>query len=66
MVLSRLWRIMQAVWLWGVMLGYPRLRVGQVVPACRMMTTQGETTMDILLRRGVVVLAFYYADYTPG
>lgn len=57
---------MQAVWLWGVMLGCPRLRVGQVVPACRMMTTQGETTMDILLRRGVVVLAFYYADYTPG
>jgi peroxiredoxin len=40
--------------------------VGDVAPDFTAMSTSGEVTLSQVLEKGPVVLALYYADFTPG
>ena len=42
------------------------LQVGDKAPDFNARSTLGEITLYRLLHKGPVVLAFYYADFTPG
>ena len=42
------------------------LQVGTAAPDFKAMSTRGEVTLSQALEKGPVVLAFYYADFTPG
>ncbi len=41
------------------------LSVGDTAPAFTAQTTRGETNLVDLTDKGPVILAFYYADFTP-
>jgi peroxiredoxin Q/BCP len=42
------------------------LQVGTAAPDFKAMSTRGEFILSQALEKGPVVLAFYYADFTPG
>ena len=42
------------------------LQVGDAAPDFTAMSTRGEVTLSHALEKGPVVLALYYADFTPG
>lgn len=42
------------------------LQIGDAAPDFTAMSTAGETTLSRVLEKGPVVLALYYADFTPG
>ena len=42
------------------------LQIGDTAPDFTMLSTQGEITLSRVLEKGPVVLALYYADFTPG
>ncbi len=42
------------------------LQVGAAAPDFTAMSTRGQITLSQALKKGPVVLAFYYADFTPG
>jgi len=42
------------------------LQVGDAAPDFTAMSTRGEVTLSQTLEKGPVVLALYYADFTPG
>jgi peroxiredoxin Q/BCP len=42
------------------------LQIGDAAPDFNAMSTNGEVTLSHLLEKGPVVLALYYADFTPG
>ena len=42
------------------------LQLGDVAPDFTVSSTKGPVTLRDLLARGPVVLALYYADFTPG
>ena len=42
------------------------LQIGDVAPDFTAMSTRGEVTLSQVLEKGPVVLALYYADFTPG
>jgi peroxiredoxin len=42
------------------------LQVGAAAPDFTTMSTRGEVTLSQALEKGPVVLALYYADFTPG
>ena len=42
------------------------LQIGDTAPDFTMLSTQGEITLSRVLKKGPVVLALYYADFTPG
>ena len=42
------------------------LQVGDAAPDFTAMSTRGEVTLSQALEKGPVVLALYYADFTPG
>ena len=42
------------------------LQVGDAAPDFTAKSTSGETTLSQVLEKGPVVLAIYYADFTPG
>lgn len=41
------------------------LRVGDMAPDFKATSTAGDITLSALTQQGPVVLAFYYADFTP-
>ena len=41
-------------------------QVGAAAPDFTAMSTRGEVTLSQALEKGPVVLALYYADFTPG
>ena len=41
-------------------------QVGDAAPDFTAMSTRGEVTLSQALEKGPVVLALYYADFTPG
>lgn len=41
------------------------LRVGDMAPDFKAASTAGEITLSEITQKGPVVLAFYYADFTP-
>ena len=41
------------------------LQVGDKAPEFTAISTAGEISLTDLLKKGPVVLAFYYADFTP-
>ena len=42
------------------------LQIGDVAPDFTATSTEGEVTLSKALEKGPVVLALYYADFTPG
>jgi peroxiredoxin len=42
------------------------LQIGDAAPDFTAMSTRGEGTLSQALAKGPVVLALYYADFTPG
>lgn len=42
------------------------LRVGDVAPDFVASSTEGEIELSQVVEKGPVILAFYYADFTPG
>ena len=42
------------------------LQIGDVAPNFTAMSTAGEVELNRVLEKGPVVLALYYADFTPG
>jgi peroxiredoxin len=42
------------------------LQIGAAAPDFTAMSTNGEVTLSRYLKEGPVVLAIYYADFTPG
>lgn len=42
------------------------LQVGDAAPDFTAKSTSGEVTLSQVLEKGPVVLALYYADFTPG
>ncbi len=42
------------------------LQVGDVAPGFQAASTAGEIELSRVLEKGPVVLALYYADFTPG
>ncbi len=42
------------------------LQIGDAAPDFTAMSTRGEVTLSQTLTKGPVVLALYYADFTPG
>jgi peroxiredoxin len=42
------------------------LQRGAVAPDFTAISTRGEVSLSQLLEKGPVVLALYYADFTPG
>ncbi len=42
------------------------LQVGDAAPDFTAMSTRGKITLSQALEKGPVVLALYYADFTPG
>ena len=42
------------------------LQVGDAAPDFTAMSTRGEVNLSQALEKGPVVLALYYADFTPG
>ena len=42
------------------------LQVGDAAPDVTAMSTRGEVNLSQALEKGPVVLALYYADFTPG
>ena len=42
------------------------LQIGDAAPDFTAMSTRGEVTLNQALEKGPVVLALYYADFTPG
>jgi len=57
--------LMVAGWLAVTGLAAQALEVGDAVPMFTAESTHGTIDVAALLRRGPVVLAFYYADFTP-
>ena len=41
-------------------------QVGDAAPDFTVISTRGEVTLSQVLEKGPVVLALYYADFTPG
>jgi len=41
-------------------------QVGDAAPDFTAISTRGEVTLSQVLEKGPVVLALYYADFTPG
>jgi len=42
------------------------LQVGDVAPGFIAPSTEGEIELSLVVEKGPVVLALYYADFTPG
>lgn len=42
------------------------LQIGDAAPDFTASSTEGEITLSRVLEKGPVVLALYYADFTPG
>ena len=42
------------------------LQTGDLAPDFTAISTEGEITLSKFLEKGPVVLALYYADFTPG
>ena len=42
------------------------LQIGDKAPDFTVMSTRGELTLSEVLKKGPVVLALYYADFTSG
>jgi peroxiredoxin Q/BCP len=57
--------LMTAAWVAASALGAQALEIGQSVPLFRAESTSGPIVMSELLGERHIVLAFYYADFTP-
>ncbi len=42
------------------------LQIGDAAPDFSVTSTEGDITLSRILEKGPVVLALYYADFTPG
>jgi peroxiredoxin len=42
------------------------LQIGDLAPDFTAISTEGEITLSKFLEKGPVILALYYADFTPG
>lgn len=57
--------LMTAAWVAASALGAQALEIGQSVPLFSAESTSGPIVMSELLGERHIVLAFYYADFTP-
>lgn len=57
--------LMTAAWVGLSALGAQALEIGQKIPAIIAESTQGPIAIGDLLGEKRLVLAFYYADFTP-